>query len=135
MGRHGDADGEGYTLLERMEQADSLKLVLLQSTLSVAVPLRIEEMKKRPWSFIEERARVCGQVIASEGDNILFRSKKEGKTAEVFNRLAEGIACLAFTPGGVKVFGMHFEARVKRPRPLPGIEDVMRKPKKPRPLE
>lgn len=134
MGKHRNEAG-GHTLLERMEQADVLKLTLLQSTLSVAVPLRIEEMRKRPWSYIEERARVCGQVIASEGDNILYRSKKQGQTAEAFNRLAEGIACLAFTPGGVRVFGMHFVAKVKRPRPLPGIEDVLRKPKKPRPLE
>jgi len=31
-------------------------------------------------------------------------------TAAAFNALAEGIACAAYQPGGIKCFGLHFEA-------------------------
>lgn len=41
---------------------------------------------------------------------MLFRSKRKGETADAFNHLAEGIACLAFAPGGVRLFGSHWEA-------------------------
>lgn len=85
--------------------------VLLQSTLACAVPLWIERLKREPWSHVQERTRVCGDAIAETGDVILFKSKRKGKTAEAFNRLAEGVACLAFAPGGVRVFGLHFEAK------------------------
>ena len=32
------------------------------------------------------------------------------ETAAAFNALAEGLACLAFSPGGVTFYGLHFEA-------------------------
>lgn len=60
---------------------------LLAIALSAAVPLWIEELKKRPGADVLERAKICGQHIA------------------------EGIACLAFAPGGVRLLGMHFEAK------------------------
>lgn len=41
---------------------------------------------------IMERARECGQHVAAK-------------------RLAEGLACLAFAPGGVKFGALHFEAK------------------------
>ena len=82
----------------------------LQSSLSCAVPLWINTLQNLPWEYIQERAKCCLQEITERGDNILFRSKKRGKTATAFNRLAEGIACLAFMPGGVDIFGLHFEA-------------------------
>jgi len=83
---------------------------LLRETLKTAVPLWIEELKGVPFDDIIERARRCSDIVAAKGDNILFRSKKKGETAEAFNRLAEGIACLAFCPGGVTFLGLHFEA-------------------------
>ena len=86
------------------------KYTLLSSTLQLAVPLWIERLRGAPWEHVERRARECSQVIAEHGDNLLFRSKKKGDTAEAFNRLAEGIACLSFCPGGVKIFGEHWEA-------------------------
>lgn len=49
-------------------------------------------------------------MIASHGDNILFRSKKSGETAKAFNALAEALAFLSFAPGGVKLFGCHWES-------------------------
>lgn len=81
---------------------------LLRLTLSIAVSLWVEQLQKKSWAEVEERARVCGQVVAEKGDIIQFRSKKKGETAEAFNRLAEGIAALSFAPGGVEFLGLHF---------------------------
>ncbi len=84
---------------------------LLESTLALAVPLWIDELSRRPWSYVEERARECAIIVAGKGDLILFTGKTSGETAAAFNRLAEGVACCAFSPGGVTVMGMHFEAK------------------------
>lgn len=83
---------------------------LLTSTLQLAVPMWIDQMRRYPWEHIQERAKVCSQHIAEHGDLILFKGKKKGESAEAFNRLAEGVACLAFVPGGVKLWGSHWEA-------------------------
>jgi hypothetical protein len=83
----------------------------LAIALSCAVPLWIEKLLRLPYSVVLERARVCGQAVAEHGDLIQFRSKRRGESADAFNRLAEGIAALAFSPGGVRTFGLHFEAK------------------------
>ena len=84
---------------------------LLAISLSAAVPLRIMEFQARPWAELKAVALEASQVIAEKGDIILFRGGKKGETAAAFNKLAEGIAVLAFAPGGVRAFGMHFEAK------------------------
>lgn len=86
------------------------RMALIQTALSAAVPLWILELQKLTPAERDERARICGDVVAEKGDIIQFRSKRKGETAAAFNRLAEGIACLAFAPGGVTAFGLHFEA-------------------------
>lgn len=88
----------------------------LQSSLSAAVPLWIENFVQKGYSLDEvfEIAKGASQMIAEKGDLILFKSKKKGETADAFNALAKGIAALAFVPGGVKTFGMHFQADMKR---------------------
>jgi hypothetical protein len=68
------------------------------------------ELEKLPFAEVQARAQECAHIVAEKGDLIMFRSKKKGKTAAVFNKLAEGIACLSFVPGGVKIFGMHFQS-------------------------
>lgn len=83
---------------------------LLTSTLQFAVPLWIDRLRHHHWERVQERAKECSEHIAHHGDLILFKGKKKGESAEAFNRLAEGIACLAFAPGGVKIFGSHWEA-------------------------
>lgn len=84
--------------------------LLLAGMLSLAVPLWIEAM--RNWSEEErmEYGRKCADIVAEKGDVILYRGKK-GESAAAFNALAEGVAALAFAPGGVSIFGLHFEAR------------------------
>jgi len=84
----------------------------LQAALSAAVPLEIERLRHLPIADLIERARECGQVIAEKGDIIQWKSKKQGQTADAFNRLAEGLACAAIVAeGGVHFLGMKFEAR------------------------
>lgn len=91
--------------------AQTARETLLSSALAAAGPLWIERLRPLTWAERAERARACAQVIAEKGDVILFRTSQRGATAEAFNRLAEGIACLAFAPGGVRVLGVRFEAR------------------------
>ena len=92
------------------------------STLEAAVPLWIWERRNwRPEHRIA-RAKHCGETVAHYGDQILYRSKarppkwEQGQkihdgspgTARAFNDLAEGIACAAYQPGGITVFGLHW---------------------------
>ena len=95
----------------RVEEVDLADEELLKTALSAAVPLHIAELRRRPWSELQERAAVAAQVVAEKGDVILYRSKKKGETAAAFNKLAEGLVICAFAPGGVTIFGLHFEAK------------------------
>lgn len=87
---------------------------LLITSLEVAVPLWIHQLKSWPIERIMARAHELAGVVASTADVAQFKNAKKGQTAAAFNALAEGIACLAFAPGGVKRFGLHFEAQVNR---------------------
>lgn len=54
----------------------------------------LAELKDRDIEFLQRRAQVCSQAIAEKGDMLMYGSKKKGAAGEVFNRLAEGMACL-----------------------------------------
>lgn len=89
----------------------------LRLCLELSVPIWIEKLRHQPTSYLLERARVCGQVVAERGDIIQFRSKTKGASGEAFSRLAEGLACLALTAqGGVTFLGLTF-CREQRERP------------------
>jgi hypothetical protein len=81
---------------------------LLKMSLSMAVPLWIQEFKQKSWAEIQEIATEGSQFLGEHGDALMYKQK--GTTAKAFNYLAKGIAALAFAPGGVNTFGMHFEA-------------------------
>jgi hypothetical protein len=95
---------------ERMTAAERSKAALLTGTLAVAVPLWIERYRHVDPEDAQRRSQVCLDVIASRGDQILYRSEKKGGTAVAFNHLAEALAILAFSPGGVTFAGQHWEA-------------------------
>ena len=82
---------------------------LLGIALDCVVPIEIRAWRWS-WEMIERRARICAQEVASKGDIIQYKSKG---TAEAFNRLAEGLACLAFAPGGVTFLGRHWQEEMK----------------------
>lgn len=77
--------------------------------LTIAVPLWIDRFRGSSFEEREAWARSDGFYLAEHGDDILFKS--EGRTAVAFNRLARGIGCAAYQPGGVKVFGLRWEAK------------------------
>jgi len=80
---------------------------LLRTSLQAAVPLHIIDV--RDWTFEQRRAAAeeSAYVIAEHGDDLLYGGKH---CADAFNRLALGIACAAYQPGGIRFLGDHWEA-------------------------
>jgi hypothetical protein len=67
------------------------------------------------------RARDFADKLACKGDILQFGGGKKGEVAELFNELARSIAVMSFTPGGVKLFGAHYDAAniTRRGKPAP----------------
>lgn len=87
----------------------------LRAALCAAVPLRIvalQQLGEEEFAARFDRERLDGlaQTVAEHGDDVLFRSKKRGETAAVFNAVADGIALLSFCPGGISIFGQTWVA-------------------------
>ncbi len=85
---------------------------LLRDTLAASVPFAMLDLERRggPNDADYEEARAFGVTIATEGADILFRSRKRGVTARLMTQLIRALAVLAFSPGGVTVAGLHFDA-------------------------
>lgn len=100
---------------------------ILSISLSAAVPLRIIDYKRQggPTDDDRERARRTGHLIAEKGDVLQFRGKKKGEAAEIFNALADGLAVLAFCPGGVKFLGHHWDATTEAKGPTDAASDAV----------
>jgi hypothetical protein len=87
---------------------------LLRMQLELCVPLRIHEYKQMGGPSDLDFARIRNeypQYIGSHGDAILFREKDT--TTRAVNMLVDGVAVLSFVPGGVTLFGMHFETKIE----------------------
>lgn len=87
---------------------------LLPMSLAVAVPLWAQKMSHLPIEVILDTQAInrVGDIVGLCGEAILYKIKKSDAnpgSAEAFNALAEGIARMAYLPGGIKTFGMHFE--------------------------
>ena len=85
---------------------------LLATALSCAVPLQIMQLKAGGGPGKEDIAACqgwCGQ-LGEHGDVLLFGGGKPGQAAELFNQLARALAVLSFCPGGVRLFGEHWES-------------------------
>ncbi len=91
-------------------QTDDTKLLLIRCTLSALVPIAIFDLQQQggPTDYHRERASAFGVKLGSEGDTLLYYVK--GKTGKIMGEFCEVLAVLAFVPGGVTVFGLHFEA-------------------------
>lgn len=90
----------------------SLNGELLRITLLAAVPLWALRMKQAggPSDEDYEKIKEYAPLLGHRGDVLLYGgSKKKGEVADLFNGLAHAIAVLSFTPGGVDVFGEHWE--------------------------
>lgn len=95
----------------RVLTVDSVELETLTMALELAVPLRIGELRRYTFEQRTILAEEAAQIVSEKGDVILHRSKRKGKTAAAFNALVTGLACLAFQPGGVRQFGLHFKVK------------------------
>lgn len=84
----------------------------LISMLQVAVPLHQEELKGVPFGERIKMAKEASKFLCEHGDALMFKQK--GKTSKAFNRVAEGIAILSMLPGGVDLFGEHWEYREEK---------------------
>ena len=62
-------------------------------------------------------ARARAQIFAEKSDTLMFGSKTKGEAGQLMGELAKVIACLSFQPGGVTLFGCHWQ---NEPDPGPG---------------
>ena len=84
---------------------------LIQSHLTFAVPLRVDEMKDNGGPSevqLEYASEHFPTILGQHGDAILFHEK--GQTGPAMSVLTETIAILSFFPGGITVFGLTFDA-------------------------
>lgn len=91
-----------------MAQAEEL----LPEFVAAFVPMAISEYQRCGGPTPFEFALACDHwqrmIDAGEGTELLFL--ESGKTAAAAGNLIRLIACMAFQPGGITVFGSHFEA-------------------------
>ena len=103
---------------------------VLIETLNFAVPLHIDELRHATVEQRQQIALAASQVIAHQGDVLMFGGKK-GAAANAFNHLARGLAAAAYQPGGVDFAGLHWctdHLACVHAAPLP----LDRKPPRPR---
>jgi hypothetical protein len=91
---------------------------LLVDMLDMAVPLWI--LRFQEYSFEDRLAAMkeldAGGDLCLRMEYLIHKGPKEGDSAKAFNDTAKVIALLAFQPGGVDMFGRHWESKRKRER-------------------
>ena len=81
---------------------------VLREFLEGAVNLRIAQYQAAGGPSAADFARVAGHnALLSEHGDASFHSRR-GRTVAAFNAVADGLATLAFVPGGVSAFGCRF---------------------------
>jgi hypothetical protein len=87
----------------------------LSIALATAVPLHILELQAKGGPDAEDlkQAQEFSKDLGERGDVLLFGSKKKGEAAGLFNGLAKSLAVLSFVPGGVTLFGSHWETKTE----------------------
>lgn len=87
---------------------------LLNIALECSVSIRILEWKSKgnpqKEDFDRLKSKNLSQVLGEKGDVLLYGGGKKGEAAAIFNDLAEAIALLSFLPGGIEIFGSHWES-------------------------
>lgn len=87
--------------------------MIISIALSATVPLWINKIKEKGGISEEDiqRCQSFATILGSKGDHILYKSKKPGETARIFNDLAYCIAVMSYAPGGISIFGQHYESK------------------------
>jgi hypothetical protein len=91
-------------------EEDATKLHLIRCTLELLVPIAIADLAAfgGPNAWHQEQAAAFSRVLGAEGDTLLYYVK--GKSGAMMGKFCEAVAVLAYAPGGVTLFGLHFEA-------------------------
>jgi hypothetical protein len=111
--------------LLRMRLADSRAACdpMLALFLQAAVPMWIDRMRDWDPRSIEQTAHdladpiSCSQGIAAMVDPDARGTERKGELSKSFNAVAQGLACLAFCPGGIVFGGHHWEVPREAPAP------------------
>lgn len=88
----------------------SISTHVLPATLELAVSVHALNFIKQ--DYVPDCTSIAHEltdIIAHQGDVLLFGGQKPGESAVIFNNLAYVIACLSFRHGGVRLFGIHFQ--------------------------
>jgi hypothetical protein len=102
--------GEVFMGRYGVEEMDVHSEATLRFALRAAVPLWIGQLRTRPWAEVQARGAAVAPAIVSTGAEF-YRGADKGARARAFIALSEALAILAFAPGGVRAFGLHFEAK------------------------
>jgi len=83
----------------------------LAERLTVDVPKKIDELKAQggPNEADQQRARLAWEKITKDGKPLMFGGD-DVKAEELYVELVYGLAVTAFNRGGVKFFGLNWEA-------------------------
>lgn len=86
---------------------------VLGDMLYIAVSLCVAELQAQGGPTDDDWATLSplADVIGEHGDDLLFKGKKRGATARIFNQTARAIAVMSFAPGGVTCFDHHYETK------------------------
>jgi hypothetical protein len=102
---------------------------LMRLFLSTSVPMWIDKMRYWRPAYREQKAHEIGEEIGASqalvaDENVEGRVGKgeRGDVADGFNLLAQGLALLAFCPGGVVFAGHHWAVTPEAPTPTQGID-------------
>jgi len=86
----------------------------LSIMLQAAVPLWINQWKKKPWSEVckqlDEKSKTLPQLLGAKGDILIHGGGEKGEAANLFNQTAEAISLMSFLPGGIEIFGGYWES-------------------------
>ncbi len=80
--------------------------------LEQCVPLVIRRYKQAGGPRDEDHARAHSYALylREHDEDILFPKTNKGNETEAMDKLVEGIAVLAFCPGGIRIFGLEYDA-------------------------
>ena len=84
----------------------------IRAHLERRVPPLIRHYKRAGGPRAEDYARASSSALSlgEHGDDILFPNAKKDTDTEIMDKLVEAVAVLAFCPGGIRIFGLEYDA-------------------------